>query len=325
MGNQEDVPDSTDAICYYNPFFAPIINSYNLSNSTGSKLNNATGLLEVNKEYYFTINITDENGWEDIEYINITAWYDNGSETTTYNQTLGGNLNMFLQYENTTGTANFSMLWPDDEAQLVLGNCSETIINSTTRVINFSFIPGSQVRWANNDSWDTTQNTTNDGYSWNFNITVTDVTNKTAWIKDEYGVYKYTSILPDSDWVDVYALPGDSDDSSVVTITYSSNYDFNMSIYFEENLTHTTFGGYYIPIAGNVTILADADLNDDITGDKTFQGIEEVNAIDIFNISGVFSNNNVSQTVDVQFNVYIPIGTLGGKYIAHVATKISHD
>ena len=322
----ETAPSNADAMCYLVPNVAPKINSYNLSNSTGSKLNNATGLLDINKEYYFTINITDTNGWEEIQYINITAWYDNGSDATTYNQTLGGNLNMFLQYENTTGTGVFRMLWPDDEAQLVLGNCTETIINSTTRVINISFKPLSQVRWASsNNTWNTTQNATNDDYSWNFNITVVDASGMNNSITDEYGVYKYTSVLPDSDWVDVVALPGFNDDSSVVTITYSSNYDFNMSIYFEENLTHTTLPSYIILIADNVAILADADDKDDITSDINFTGIREANAIGIFNVSGLFQADNVSQTVQVQFNIYIPLGTMGGKYTAHIATKISHD
>jgi len=306
-------------------YVTPTINSYDLKNATGSKLNNIAGLIDVNKEYTFSINITDENGWADIDYINIKTCYDNGSDITTYNQTLGGNLNMFLQYENATGTVNWSMIWPDDEAQLISGNCTETIVNSTTRVINISFKPLSQVRWAGGDgAWDTTQNTTNDPYSWNFNITVIDAEGKENSKVDEYGVYKYTSVLPSSDWVDVLARPGSSDNSNVVTVTYSSNYDFNMSIYFEENLTNATWGDT-ISIAGNVTIRADADLNDDITTNKVFVGIGEANAIDIFNASGLFQIDGVSQTVDVQFKVYIPIGTSWGEYTARVATKIIHD
>ncbi|MCK5260779.1 MAG: DUF2341 domain-containing protein [Thermoplasmatales archaeon] len=321
----ETPPASADAICYYYAAITPIINNYNLMNSTDSKLNSVTGLLDVNSEYYFTINITEPNGWDELEYINITAWYDSGSDSSTYNQTQGGNLNMFLQYENATGTANFSMLWPDGEAQLVLANCSETSINSTTRIINISFKPGSQVRWASsNDSWDSTQNMTNDPYSWNFNITVKDATGRKAWKVDEYGVYKFTSILPDSDWVDVIASPGFSDTSNIVTITYSSNYNFNISVYFEENLTNTTWMDT-ITIANNVWILADADPNDDITSDKMFNGIGEVNAMDIFNISGVFSSDNVSQTVDVQFRVDIPFGTHSGEYVARVASRITQD
>ncbi|RLF29433.1 MAG: hypothetical protein DRJ99_03565, partial [Thermoplasmata archaeon] len=134
--NQEDPPAVNDTECQYSTVVnkVPAINSYDLRNSTGSKLNDATGLLDVNREYYFIINVTDGNGWSDIQYINITAWYDNGTDPGEYNQTgnLGGNLNMFIQYENTTGTANFTMIWPKNEAELVLANCSETIVNSTT-------------------------------------------------------------------------------------------------------------------------------------------------------------------------------------------------
>jgi len=320
----ETAPSTADVICHYNYISptAPVINSYNLSNSTGSKLNNYTGLLDVNNEYYFTINITDSNKWVDIEYIEIKAWYDNGRESTTYNQTQGGNLNMHLQYENTTGSASFNLLWPDDEVQLIIGNCTETIINEITRIINISFKPESQVRCASsNDTWNTTQNNTNDPYSWNFNITVIDASGLKAWKKDEYGVYKFTSILPNQDWVNVIAPPGFWDDSSVVTITYSSNNNFNMTIYFEENLTNTTLGDT-ISIANNVYILGDADSNDDITYNVMFTGIGEAKAIDIFNDSGIFNSNNISQIVNVQFDVYIPIGTQGGRYTARVATKI---
>jgi hypothetical protein len=317
----ESAPGSKDAYCYH-PALTPVINSYDLRNITGSKLNNATGMIEVNTEYYFTINITDNNGWADIEYLDIKAWYDNGNEASTYNQTSGGNLNMYLQYRNTSGTGSFSMIWPDDEAQLVPLSCSETIINQTTRVINISFNPLSQVRWAGGDgAWDATPDIWNDLYSWNFNITVTDVDTLEDWKRDEYGAYRYTSVLPDSDWVDVIAVPGQNDDSSVVIVTYSSNYDFNMSIYFEENLTHE-WKSVTIPIANNVRILAAADGTDDITSDKYFLGIGEINAIDIFNVSGTFPLNNISQTVNVQFNVYIPFGTMWGDYTAQVATKI---
>ncbi|MCD6108574.1 MAG: hypothetical protein J7J89_03780, partial [Thermoplasmata archaeon] len=306
---------------------APVINSYDLRNNTGSKLNDATGLLDVNREYYFQINITDENGWDDIQYINITAWYDNGNESTTYNNSgnLGGNLNMFLQYKNTTGTANFTMIWPNNEAELILANCSETIITSTTRIIKISFKPKNQVRYANTTGvWNTTQNATNDPGSWNFKIDVVDTNNAHAWIVDEYGVYRYTFIQPNQNWIDVIAQPGENDTSNIVTITYSSNYDYNITIWFEENLTNQTWGTT-IPIAGNVDILNGTDPNDDITpftGDITFNGIGEANAVDIINASGIFEPDGVTQTVNVQFNVRIPLGTMWGIYQAHVGVKI---
>ena len=232
-GSSEQTPPYADTMCYFTlGFFSPKINFYDLRNSTSSKLNNISGLLDVNNEYKFTMNITDTNGWIDVDYINITAWYDYGSETSSYNSTLGGNLNMFLQYINTTGIAQFRMLWPDDEVHIINENCSEIIINSTSRVITISFKSLYQTRWAcSNLSWNTTQNTTNDPFSWNFEITVTDTSDLTAWVRDEYGVYKYATILPEQNWVNVEAPPGYNATTNIVNITYSSNYDFNISIY----------------------------------------------------------------------------------------------
>lgn len=62
-----------------------------------------------------------------------------------------------------------------------------------------------------------------------------------------------------------------------------------------------------------------------ITSNKIFKEIGEVNTIDIFNVSGLFTNNGTNQSVKVQINVYIPFGTLSGKYSARVGTKIIND
>jgi hypothetical protein len=322
--NKEDTPSTADARCHYIMPIAPVINSYDLRNSIGSKLNNATGLLDVNHEYYFTINVTAKYGWVYIDYIDIKAWYDQGSETSSYNQTSGSNLNMYLRYENVTGTASFKLLWPKNEVKLIAGNCSQTIVNSSTRIIKISFKPLNQTRWAcSNNTWDVTKNITNDPFSWNFNITAIDMSGLKATKKDEYGIYKFATIFPEKNWVDVEAPPGYFAKTNIVNVTYSSNYNFNISIYFEENLTNITSGDS-LPIVNNVYICANADLTDDITADMMFHGIREANAIDIINTSGIFHKNNTNQVVQVQFNVYIPFGTNQGHYTAHVATKIKH-
>ncbi|HWR27668.1 MAG TPA: DUF2341 domain-containing protein [Candidatus Thermoplasmatota archaeon] len=321
-GDKEDPPNSADARCRYEMPIAPVINSYDLRNESGSKLNNATGLLDVNSEYYFTINVTAKFGWFYIDYIDIIAWYDQGSETSLYNQTTGGNLNMYLRYENVTGNASFRILWPKYEVQLVTSNCTQTIVNNSTRIIKISFKPLNQTRWAcSNNTWDTTKNTTNDPFSWNFNITAIDTSGLKAWKNDEYGIYKFALLLPDKNWVDVRAPPGYNATTNIVNITYCSNYNYNISIYFEENLTNVSSGDI-IPIANNVYICANADMDDDITTDMMFNGIQATNAIDIINTSGIFHKNNTSQYVHVQFNVFIPFGTIQGEYTAHVATKI---
>jgi len=320
--NEEYTPNLADAWCRYIAPVAPVINSYDLRNSSGSKLNNATGLLDVNEEYYFTVNVTSYFGWIYLDSIDIHAWYDQGNETSIYNQTAGGNLNMHLCYENSTGNASFQLLWPDDETQLILANCTETIINSTTRIIIISFKPLSQMRCASsNNTWNATQNTFNDLFSWNFNLTATHTSGLQSWKRDEYGIYKYATILPETNWVGVRAPPGYTATSNVVTITYSSNDAFNISIFFEENLSNISSADF-IPVANNVYICANADVTDDIIADMMFKGIGELYAIDVINTSGVFHKDNTSQIVHVQFSVYIPFGTIPGEYTAHVTTKI---
>jgi hypothetical protein len=229
---------------------------------------------------------------------------------------------MYLRYENVTGTASFKLLWPKNEVQLITSNCSQTIINSTTRIIKISFKPLSQVRWAgSNNSWDTTKNTTNDPFSWNFNITVIDIAGLKSTKKDEYGVYRFATLLPDRNWVNVYAPPGYNATTNIVNITYSSNYNYNISIFFRENLTNISSGSI-IAIANNVYLCANADLTDDVTSDVMFTGIGETHAVNIITTSGIFHKNDTSAVVHVQFNVYVPFGTLKGVYTAHVGTKI---
>jgi hypothetical protein len=84
---------------------------YNQAGTWVSKLNTQ---IDVNDsaEYRFVVDISSDQGWDDIQYVNITAWYDQGNEASIYNQTLGGNLNLKLQYENTTGTAVWRLMWP---------------------------------------------------------------------------------------------------------------------------------------------------------------------------------------------------------------------
>jgi hypothetical protein len=302
---------------------APLINSIDIFNATGSKLDNTTGLLHNNKEYAISMNITDGNGWVDIASVLVKAWYDNGDDSSVYNQTEGGNLNMYLLYQNTTGIGMFALLWPEDEAQLVQSNCSESIINSTTRMLTFAFTPRDQIRWAtSNGSWTDTANVFDDLYSWNFEVTVEDESAVQAEKKGEYGVDRYMSICPTSDHMDVVGPPGFVGTSTVLEVEYSSNYDFNMTLYFEENLTNPSWG--VIPVANNVTILADVDSTDDITSNITFQGIGENHAVDIFTSSGIFSADGVSQIVNIQFEVYIPLGTLG-RYSAHLVFCLMQD
>jgi len=301
--------------------YTPVVNSFDLVNGTGSKLNNQTGNLDVNNEYIFTINITDLNGWGDVDFVNITCWYDQGDDTTHYNDTQGGNFNMFLQYQNTTGTATYKILWPDDEATLQSINCSEKIINSTTRIINLSFIPGNQTRCAtSNETWTDTENLFNDLYSWNINCSIKDSFTNSAYHENEFGINWYASIDA-TRLIEINGAPGMIVNSTIMTISYTCNSDYEIIIYMEKNLTQN-YGGDAIGINGNLSILASADETDEITTDQTFTGINESHAITLLNTSAPSSGTNNS--LDVQFSLSIPFGTWG-TYSSNVAKKINKN
>lgn len=131
-----------------------------------SKRNNMT---ETDNEtwYRFIINISSDQGWDNIEYINISGWHDAGNDTPTdgslngntgYNRTgnRGANRNFFLIYDNTTGTATYNMMYPSNGTEITIGNFSELTVtdtlgisgNTETHNISFCFKPGFQFRYA---------------------------------------------------------------------------------------------------------------------------------------------------------------------------------
>jgi len=227
----------------------PRINWYDFQyNQSGAWVSKRNAQIDVNNsaEYRFIVNISSDQGWDDIEYINITSWHDGGGESSTYNQTAGGNLNMYLQYENTTGTANYNMLWPDDE--VTKGTMTETVVsdpagspgNTECHNITFSFIPGYQFKYAPGDgSWDNTTNTTNDVWSWNFNISVIDSGESapgpsTTWIIDEFGVYSYTEIVS-AGWPTITGNPGQNATAdSNISINTRSNGNYSLSVLVDD-------------------------------------------------------------------------------------------
>lgn len=183
-----------------------------------SKRNNMTE-IDNYTWYRFIINISSDQGWDNIEYINISGWHDNGSDAqidgslkaggTGYNRTdnRGANRNFFFMYENTTGTASYTILYPHNATELTIGNFSERTVSDTlgisgqteTHNISFCFKPGYQFRyapgpgesnpgtkWVNDSVSNNKGMPVGDGYdatkccwesfdnlwSWNFNITV---------------------------------------------------------------------------------------------------------------------------------------------------------
>ena len=306
----------------------PRINSYGFEyNQSGTWVDRLNAQIDVNNsaEYRFVVNVSSDQGWDDIEYINITAWFDYGSEASTYNSTLGGNLNLFLQYENTTGTANWTLQWPDDEAYLNLDDCNETITvdsdgspgNTECYNLTFAFTPSYQVRYAAGDGAPWLDGPGyNDSFSWNFNLSVEDQGGYLSYHNpiigesvDEFGIYSYTEIVSVG-WPTITGNPGmTAIADSNITVESRSNNNYSLSVDLDQldhisnptaNMANTTVSLR----GGNLTTITQFPGDGPLFlwgwNDSSYQ---------------VAENNNLSHyTNDVEYRITIPLAQLPGDY-----------
>ena len=306
----------------------PRINWYDFQyNQSGTWVSRLNAQIDVNNsaEYRFKVNISSDQGWDDIEYINITAWYDNGSEASTYNQTQGGNINLFLQYENTTGTANWTLHWPDDEAYLNLDDCYDIIEidpdgspgNTECYNVTIAFTPGYQVRYAPGDagSWESGPGY-NDSFSWNFNISVEDQGGYMSYHNpiigetvDEYGIYIYTEI-GSVGWPTITGNPGTTAIAdSPITVESRSNGNYSLSVDLDQ-LDHTTnptanMANTTVSLTGgNLTAVTPFPGTGPLyiwgTGDPDYQS--------------AVNDTTITTTSDIEYRIAIPLAQLPGDY-----------
>ena len=308
-------------ILYREPRFNWYDFQYNQSGTWVSRLNTQSDVND-SAEYRFIVNISADNGWENITFINITAWYDQGTESSTYNQTLGGNWNLFFQYENLTGVPNWSMRWPTG-GEVTGAQFSERVVNDPVgsprftdcHNLTFSFVPGYQFRYAPGDgSWNATDNATNDLESWNFRIYASNEQGYVSWIQNEFGIYSYTEIIS-AGWPRIYGYPGENATAETnITLLTRSNGNYSLSVDVE-NLTHNTH-----PTANMSRKLiwlrgGDLDISSNFT---TFT--------DLLYLYGSAVNYHLAQgngtnltTSDVEYKCNIPLGQIAGEYTAPIS------
>jgi hypothetical protein len=286
---------------------------YDFQNSTSvSKLNSQ---VDVNNQYKFCVNITQNSSWADIDYVNITAWYDNVDDAGSYyNETVGGNRNMFLQYVNTTGTGSFSMIWPDDE--VTWGSGTEVFHNDSCHNLTFNFTPLYQVRHAPGDgSWSMLSNTTDDSYSWNFKIEVNTSSAQSSNVKDEYGIYRYTDISSAGN-PSMSGPPASKATASAITVVTRANENYSLSV--EINSTLDGPGAYTMP---NTTVgVAGGDL-----AETNFGG---AGPLYIYGGAATYRAHDVDtyeRSTSTTFHCDIPFGQFPGQYTSLVYYHLKVD
>lgn len=276
-------------------------------------------------QYRFIVNISSDQGWENIDYIFINAWHDLGDDASAYNDTTGGNINMNFSYINTSTSGVWNMNWPDNEVTFNGGSCTEINVtgtdpnhspgNTETYNLTFVFTPSYQIRWAPDPI--NAAAGLNDAYSWNFNITVIDSNGYISYHNptvgestNEFGVFSYTEIVS-AGWPSITGNPGDNASSNVIPIETRSNGNYSLSANVT-NLTHTVTPSYTIQ---NTSIsIAGGDLaSTQLPGNAPLY---------LFGGASTYKsagNDNTSLTTsDVQYKVNISIGQQPGDYEATI-------
>jgi len=302
-------------------YHAPaVINWYDFRDaSNNSKMNQQ---IDVNQQYNFAFNITCPNNWTEIEYINVTAWYDYGNESSYYNQTKGGNINLFLQYKNLTvggtgGTAEYNLIWPNNE--VTKGTWYEKVINESCHNISLWFTPGYQFRYAPGDgSWSTASNTTDDTRSWNFKIEVVTEGGNVTWVVGEFGVYHYCAIVSVGD-PSASGLPGHNVTADPITLIHRANANFSISV----NVSDLQETNGYDSIPNTSVGLKGGDK----TSASNFDGTHPIyiygSATPTYHAHDL--NGTSHTTNDIIFHCNIPYGTLAGTYTSNVYYHLRLD
>ncbi len=303
----------------------PRINWYDFQyNQGGTWVSRLNAQSDVNNsaQYRFIVNVSADNGWENITYINVSAWYDLGNDASMYNSTAGGNLNLFFEYENLTGTPSWKMLWPTG-GEVTGFSYTERVVRDPVgsprftdcHNITFSFIPGYQFRYAPGDgAWDSTRNSTTDTESWNFRVSASNEQGYVTWVADEFGIFSYTEILS-AGWPAIYGYPGEkaTAETNISLITRSNgNYSLSVDV---GNLTHETH-----PTA-NISRKRVWVRGGDLGVSTNFTGISDLiflyGSAVTYHIAREF---NTSLTTDnIEYKCDIPLGQIAGEYSAPIS------
>ncbi len=314
---------------------SPVVSNFRLENATSQS--RAGEQLDVDVDYFFIFNVTDDDGWSDIGSDgndSLHLWYDGNvtNELTYSEQTTGANYRIELKYVDTNDPFTASLgEWSVTEGRATYNASasSQTEILSGSKVIGYEFKLALKLGYQVKHAVDPTNATTgayNDKDSWNAEVVAYDGVN-TITLQEastgehmEFGVFMYTFVNISADWT-VTVGPGQTGNTNSVTVYRRSNDGFTMTIWFVTDLTK---GSDTIPIT-NVQILAAADPNDNITADTPFIGLGESNAIYILGTATWYfthSTDTDEDTTAVRFSVTVPLGTLPGLYTAQLTIKL---
>ena len=291
----------------------PTINSVKFMDGSWALRNNTQ--IDVLSTYYFEVNATQDAGWGNITYVNITLSYDFGDDSGLQTVTTTNNTQFQLVYNQTSGSDWFGLAVVSNEVTFKAG--SRTIVNSTTSVLNFSFTPNNEIRHAPGAG--TMGSGFNNANSWNYEVSIINTDGQSATWDDEFGVYRYTTITASGDPAGSGTPAHTVVLSPNTVVTYSANEQFNLTV----NISDLSDGaGNTIP--ANCVNVSGGDL-------PRSQFAAASSLLWIYGTGGATPTYHAAydnyaageHQVSTSWDIYIPFGTSTGTYTSTVTYTIN--
>lgn len=222
----------------------PLIVAYDLYLVSSPATSLLDSQIDVNNQYALSATVRIKSGWNGISTIDYRVWYDMGTEAA-FAAVSGNNLKFHLRYTLVGGVASAAMVTANG-GEVTYDGFTETVISSIQHTVDVRFTPKDQIKHAVGTG----------AGSWNFEITATSIKGKTSVRSDEFGVYRYTSMLVTSGSPPSApaAEPGVYTLLTPETFQFSSNEDFSVRV-TGVNLTGLTPGNEIPITAFNLSLV----------------------------------------------------------------------
>ncbi len=289
-----------------------------------------------------TLNFTAVGGSspkiDTVDYFNVTAWFDNGSDDNYYDyydsQAPVGNFRWKIGLDNSSGVAsrdwNLYSTHPNDEVSIV--GHELLWANETTQNWTVQLDWGDQIKHASPDpdGRDEMFDTPN---TWNVNWTAAqpDFQLNTTW-QNEFGIYKYVSVAASHDPTGS-GTPGSYVDWDNITEMHSdlvlrSNDRFNVSTQINQTLDNGS--DPYVSDGSHVIGINNIRVKTNWTDDAidTYHSFQNLGEKLYLNTSGYplgpyYSGNK--ELIQTQWSVYIPLGQYADVYKTAITYHIDMD
>ncbi len=305
----------------------PRVNYRNITQNGNTILHNNQG--NVNSATKVTINVTHTQTIDYLDYVNVSAWFDNGDENNDYNDVSGPNYRWKIVYDNTTGTPSWSLVSSHPNNEVILDSHTVNYQDDLTVNWTVTLLWNYQIKHAQADQgadWGV-RDTPN---TWNVNWSaVSSQPNAVENVTNEFGVYKYVYVRSSGDATGSGA-PGQTvdhstDESMNTSLEIRSNDRYNVSAMLNATLDtgdlDNNDGSHSIGI-GNIAV--NTNWGDGIGSYVYFSALNTPVYLNSATPHPAYSSGNWT-TFKTYWRIDIPVGQYADTYDTRITYHITMD